>query len=150
MYTFIHIHIHTNKINLLHLYWHSDRLVINVEWLLQLPNLHFGFTWLLVFLVQIANRASNKGKSAVHPLLNGSEVFFAASDKAKSFAEKSNPDDSGICLPVFPSITNFKLHNLLVTLKLVKKVTNYLGLSIASGPERIPVVVLKNWGPELS
>ena len=33
---------------------------------------------------QIANSAFNKGKSAIPPLFNGSEVLSSASDKAKS------------------------------------------------------------------
>ena len=54
----------------------------------------------------------------------------------------SNLDDSGISLPVFPSRTNLKLHNISVTSKMVKKVIPNLDLSIASGPDCIPVVVL--------
>ena len=54
------------------------------------------------------------------------EVLSYASDKAKFFAEyfckNSNLDDSCISLPVFPSITNLKLHKTLVTPKMVKKV----------------------------
>ena len=49
-----------------------------------------------------------------------------ASDKLKLFAENfsmnSSLDDSGISLPVFPSRTNLKLHNISVTPKMVKKV----------------------------
>ena len=78
----------------------------------------------------------------------------SASDKAKLFAEKfsknSNLDDSGISLPVFLSRTNLKLHNIFITPKMVKKVIANLDLSIASGPDCIPVVVLKNCEPELS
>ena len=78
----------------------------------------------------------------------------AASDKAKIFAENfsknSNLNDSGISLPVFPSRTNLKLHNISVTSKMVKKVIMNLDLSKASGPDCIPVVVLKNCEPELS
>ena len=52
-------------------------------------------------------------------LFNGPEVLSSASDKAKLFAENfsknSNLDDSGISLPVFPSRTNLKLHNISVT-----------------------------------
>ena len=59
-------------------------------------------------------------------------------------------DDSGISLPVFPSRTNLKLHNISVTPKMVKKVIMNLDLSKASGPDGIPVVVLKNCEPELS
>ena len=78
----------------------------------------------------------------------------SASDKAKLFAENfyknSNLDDSGISLPVFPSRTNLKLHNISVTSKMVKKVIMNLDLSRASGPDCIPVMVLKNCEAELS
>ena len=54
---------------------------------------------------QIANIVVNKGKSAIPPLFNGSEVLSSASDRAKLFAENfsknSNLDDSGISLPFF-------------------------------------------------
>ena len=103
---------------------------------------------------RIANSVLNKGKSAIPPLFNGLEVLSSASDKAKLFAENfsknSNHDDSGISLPVFPSRINLKLHNISVTPKMVKKVIMNLDLSKASGPDCIPVVVLKNCEPELS
>ena len=74
--------------------------------------------------------------------------------QAKLFAENvsknSNLDDSGISLPVFPSRTNLKLHNISITPKMVKKVITNLDSSKASGPDCIPVVVLKNCEPELS
>ena len=78
----------------------------------------------------------------------------SASDKAKLFAENfsknSNLDDSGISLPVFPSRTNLKLHNISVTPKMVKKVIMNLDSSKAFGPDCIPVMVLKNCELELS
>ena len=78
----------------------------------------------------------------------------SASDKAnffpKNFCKNSNLDDSGISLHVFPSRTNLKLHNISVTPKMVKKVIVNLDSSKASGPDCIPVVVLKNCEPELS
>ena len=43
-----------------------------------------------------------------------------------------------------------KLHNISVTPKMAKKVIINLDLSKASGPDRIPVVVLKNCEPKLS
>ena len=43
-----------------------------------------------------------------------------------------------------------KLHNILITPKIVKKVIANLHSSKASGPDCIPVVVLKNCEPELS
>ena len=42
--------------------------------------------------------------------------------ETKNFSKNSNLDDSGISLPVFPSRTNLKLHNISVTAKMVKKV----------------------------
>ena len=102
---------------------------------------------------RIANSVLSKGKSAVPSLFNGPEVLSSASDKAKLFAENfsenSNLDNSGIFLPVFPSRTNLKLHNISVTSKMVKKVIMNLDLSEASGPDCIPVVVLKNCEREL-
>ena len=102
----------------------------------------------------MANSVLNKGKAAIPPLFNGPEVLPSASHKAKLFAENfslnSNLDDLGISLPVFPSRTNLKLHNISVTPKMVKKVAMNLYLSKASGPDYIPGVVLKNCKPELS
>ena len=52
-------------------------------------------------------------------------LVSSASDKARLFAKNvsvnSNLDDSGISLPVFPSRTNLKLHNISVTSKMVKR-----------------------------
>ena len=58
-------------------------------------------------------------------------------------------DDSGISLPVFPSRTNLKLHSISITPKMAKKAITNLDLSKASGPDCIPVIVLKNCEPEL-
>ena len=81
-------------------------------------------------------------------------MLSSASDKAKLFAKNisknSNPDDSSISLPVFPSRTNLKLHNISVIPKMAKKVTMNLDSSKVSHPDSIPVVVLKNCDPELS
>ena len=53
-------------------------------------------------------------------------MLSSSCDKVKLFAENvsknSNLDDSGISLPDFPSRTNLKLHNIFVSLKMVKKV----------------------------
>ena len=81
-------------------------------------------------------------------------MLSSASDKAKLFAKNfsknSNLDDSGVSLPVFPSRTNLKLHNISITPKMVKKVITNLDSSKASGPDCVPVVVLNNCEPELS
>ena len=75
-------------------------------------------------------------------------MLSSSSDKAKLFAKSisknSNLDDSGISVPVFPTRTNLKLHNVFVTPKIVKKVIKNLDLSKASGPDCISLVVLKN------
>ena len=79
-------------------------------------------------------------------------MLSSASDNAKLFAENfsknSNVDDSDISLPVFPSRTNLKLHNISVTPKMVRKVV--MNLDLSKGPDCIPVVVLKNCELELS
>ena len=103
---------------------------------------------------RIANSVLNKDKSAIPPLFNGTEALSSASDKeklfARNFSKNSNLDDPGISLPVFPSRTNFKLYNISITHKIVKKVIPNLDSSKAFGPDCIPVVVLKNCEPELS
>ena len=112
---------------------------------------------------QIVNSVLNKGKSAIPSLFNGLKVLSSASDKGNLFAENfsvnSNLDDLGVSLPVFPSRTNLKLHNISVTPKMVRKVVMNLDLSKAfffyqgffskaSGPDCIRVVVLKNCEPK--
>ena len=75
----------------------------------------------------------------------------SASDKAKLFAKNfsknSNLDDSGISLPVFPSRTETEIS---VTPKMLKRVITNLDSSKASGPDCIPVVVLKNCESDFS
>ena len=61
----------------------------------------------------------------------------------------SNLDDSGICSPSFLSRINMRLHNIPVTLHLVKKVIVDLDSSKVTWPGCIPVVALKNCEPEL-
>ena len=80
-------------------------------------------------------------------------MLSSASDKAK-LVGKNFPKNSNlmtrISLHVFPSRTNLKLHNISVIPKMVKKVITNLDSSKASGPPSIPVLVLKNFEPELS
>ena len=81
-------------------------------------------------------------------------MLSSASDKTKLFAVNfsinCDLDDSGISLPVFPFRTDLKLHNISVTPKMVRKVVMNLNLLKTSGPDCIPVVVLKNCELELS
>ena len=103
---------------------------------------------------RIANSVLNKGNSVIPLLFNKLEVLPSPPDKAKLFAKtfstNSNLDDSGVSLPVFSSRTNLKLYNISITLKMVKKVITILDSSKVSGPDCIPVVILKNCEPELS
>ena len=88
------------------------------------------------------------------PLLFNGPELSSASDKAKLFAENfsknSNLDGSGVSLPVFPSRANLKLYNISVIFKMVEGVVMNLGLSKASGPDCLSVVVLGNCDLELS
>ena len=68
----------------------------------------------------------------------------------KTFSKNFNIDDSDIFLPVFPSRTNMKLHNISVTPKIVKMVVKSFDWSLATGPICIQVLVLKNCEPKLS
>ena len=76
-----------------------------------------------------------KNQYQLPSLFNSLEMLSSVSDKAKKFSENfsknTNLDDSGISLPVFPSWTNLKLHNISVTWKMVKKVIMNLDLSKA-------------------
>ena len=74
-------------------------------------------------------------------------MLSSSSDKAnlfaKNFSKNSNIVDSGISLPVFPSRTNLKLHNISITPKMVKEVCS-------SGLDFSPLVIRKNCESELS
>ena len=80
-------------------------------------------------------------------------MLSSASDKAKlfvkNFSKNSNLHYSRISLPGFPSRTNLRLHIISITPKMVRKVIKNLDSSKASGPDYIPVVILKNCEPEL-
>ena len=80
-------------------------------------------------------------------------MLSSAPDRAKlftkNFSKNSNLDDSEIFLPVFLYRTYLKLH-IFVPPKMVKKIITDLDFSRASGPDCIPVVVLRNCEPELS
>ena len=93
---------------------------------------------------RIANSVINKRKSAIPSLFNGPEVLSSASDKvklfAKNFSKNSDLDDSGISLPVFPSRTNLKMHNISVTPRMVKKVIMNL-----DSPKRLVLIVREWW-----
>ena len=69
---------------------------------------------------------------------------------AGNFSKNSNLYDSCSSLPVFLSRTNLKLHNISVTLKMIKVGIKKLDLSKAFCPDCITVVVLTNCELEFS
>ena len=69
---------------------------------------------------------------------------------AEIFSTNSNLDDSCIYSSAFASKINMRLHNIPVTLDLVKKVIIDLDSSNVTWPGCIPVVALKNCERELS
>ena len=92
---------------------------------------------------RIANSILNKVTSAIPPLFNSPSCCLLIK-KNCLLKKNSNLDDLGISLPVFPFRTKLKPHNISATPKMVKKVIKNVDLSTASGPDCIPVVVLKN------
>lgn len=103
---------------------------------------------------RISNSVLNRGKSSIPPLFNGPEVLTSSYDKANLFASifssNSSLDDSGHDLPDFPVKTAESLDSVRITPKMVSKVISKLDASKASGPDGIPVLVLKMCSPELS
>ena len=67
---------------------------------------------------------------------------------AENFSNNSNLDGSVMSLPALHSRTYLKLHDTFITPKFLKKIITKIGLSKPSGPDCIPVVVLKNGKPE--
>ena len=90
-------------------------------------------------------------------LIKANSFWKTATEKAESISvldkvivKLQEEKENGISLPVLPSRTNLKLHNISITPKMVEKVIRNPDLSKAAGPDCIPVVVLKNCEPELS
>ena len=103
---------------------------------------------------RITNKVLGRGKSSVPTLINGPEVISSSIDKAelfaKNFASNSNLDDKGCALPNYSSKTDKSLSSFTVSAKEVAKLIKALDSTKATGPDNIPVIVLKNISPELS
>lgn len=65
------------------------------------------------------------------PTASGKAEFFV-----KIFTENSNLDDASSSLSVFTSLTNLKLHNILVAPRMINAITD-LTSTKASGPHYI-------------
>ena len=103
---------------------------------------------------KISRKVLNSGKASVPTLIHGPEVISSSSEKAKlfaaNFASNSTLDDQGHTLPDFPQLTDNQLNKFSVTAKEIGKLVKGLDSTKATGPDGIPVVVLKNISPELS
>ena len=103
---------------------------------------------------KLANSVLNKSESDIPLPFNGSYVLSPASDKSKfllKFFLRFLIMIIQVSLYLFlSSAIELKLHNIPVTLKLVRKVIANFDYSEVSGFLCIPVVVLKHCEPELS
>ena len=103
---------------------------------------------------RICNSVLNRGKSTIPPLFNGPEVLTTSTDKANLFAGNfsynSTLDDSYQLLPDFPSRTEHRLTSRKITARMVSHAIYHLDTCKATGPDRIPSIVLKMCSPELS
>ena len=104
---------------------------------------------------KICNRVLNKSKSSSTPLVNADGSVSASSySKAQrlcdQFASNSTISDAGVELPTFPSRTQHSLSLPLISSKRVRKLIFELDSTKASGPDNIPVTVLRHCAPELS
>ena len=103
---------------------------------------------------RITNKILNRGKSPIPTIINGPEVISSSSDKAKLFgsifASNSTLDDSNHPLPGFPSCTDSLVSDIKISVKEVSRLIHDLESTKATGPDQVPVVVLKNLSPEIS
>ena len=72
----------------------------------------------------------NKGRPAILSLFNSPDLL-----SSENVTKKSNMDDSVIYLPGFSSISNLKLHSVLVRLNLIKKLKTGLDLPKPFSPD---------------
>ena len=81
-------------------------------------------------------------------------VVISSTDKASIFASKfaahSTLDDLGCSPPDFPPVTDEKLCDLKVSAGQISQLIKELDSTKATGPDSIPVVVLKQLSPEIS
>ena len=90
----------------------------------------------------------------VPPLFDGVEVVTSAIGKSKifasTFARNCSLPVTGQYLPEFPSRSRVSLDDVDISPSKVAKIISNLDSTSASGPDRIPVTVLKHCLPELS
>ena len=103
---------------------------------------------------KITNTVLHRGKSAIPTLLHGPEVLSSSADKASLFADmfasNGNLDDSNHPVPVFELRTESVLSSVKFKVSEVKSFISALAENKATGPDKIPIIVLKNTAPELA
>ena len=103
---------------------------------------------------KIFNSSYRKGRSTVPPLFVGAQVLTSSQDKAEVFGQSFSTNCSLSSLnhpiPNFPPRCSDTVSDIRVTPHSVARIISSLRNSIASGPDHIPVIVLKMCSPELS
>ena len=103
---------------------------------------------------RITNKVLGRGKASIPTLVEGPTQVISSTDKASIFASKfashSTLDDQGCLPPDFPPLTDERLCDLKVSAGQISKLIKELDSTKATGPDSIPVVVLKHLSPELS
>ena len=104
---------------------------------------------------RIVNSVLKRNKSSLPSLSTGSDRMATTSaEKAEllcsTFAQNSSSEDDGRALPIFPKRSKSTLNIPSITVKQVRKIIAKLDSSKSSGPDGIPVVVLKECAPELA
>ena len=104
---------------------------------------------------RICNSVLKRNKSSLPSLSLGSDTMAVSSaDKAEllcqQFAKNSSLNDENKPLPSFPSRTPATISSISVTVRQVRRILRCLDTSKSSGPDGIPVIVLKECAPELA
>ena len=104
---------------------------------------------------RIVNSVLKRNKSSLPALSTDTDRMATTSaEKAeilcRAFARNSSLDDGGRSLPAYPSRTDASLSIPSITVKQVRRIIKNLDSSKSSGPDGIPVTVLKECAPELA
>ena len=104
---------------------------------------------------RICNSVLKRNKSSLSSLSLGSDnMVVSSADKAEllchEFAKNSSLNDENKSPPSFPSRTAATLSSVSITVRQVRRILKCLDASKSSGPDGIPVIVLKECAPELA
>ena len=109
---------------------------------------------------RILNSVLNRGKSSVPPLVSGSQIIQSSKGKAEVFATMFAEHCRLSSAPKFPpyfeprksseDLSETGLDDIQFTPFVISRVLSKLDTASASGPDRIPAIVLKQLAPELS